>query len=117
MQLFTQNASGTVELQVEAGSNHCSITEPTIKVQYKISIMFDVTALDDQGFLVDSLTFGAYFTALSSWPINYSCEFLAMKIGKDFIKMLTNRKEHVQGIEVTISPFPGVNVQYKAMRD
>lgn len=110
---FVQRAAGHLSLQVVPGSNHCAITEPTIEIDYNIAVGFDVSALDRQGFLFDSLAFKAYFEDLASKPIDFSCEYLTYKICQDFKAMLDQRLPYCRWIEVFVSPFKGVRVEYK----
>lgn len=83
-EFFTQEAKGKATLQIVPGSAHCSITEPTIKIRYKISAELAYGILDKDKFTANSLLFEKYIRQLEETPISISCEMLAKKIAIDF---------------------------------
>lgn len=116
LETFEQHASGHVVLKVVPGTPHCGVDDNTLKLRYQIDLKFDKDALDEHGFLLDNTAFRGYFTALSTVPIDYSCERLADKVAEDILAMMGERAEHVHSIRVTLSPFNGVSVTAKIVQ-
>jgi hypothetical protein len=109
---YKQQASGTITLKVVPGTNHCGVDDNSVTVNYNIEIGFDNDALDDQGFLLDNTAFRGYWTAMSTVPIDISCERLAAKVCRDILGMLGARAANVRYLTVTLSPFDGVSVSH-----
>lgn len=113
MSLFYQRAFGSVVLHVVPGTPHCGVDQQQLTLGYKIEIKYsdELATLDHDGFLLDNTAFKGYFTALSTTPVSISCENLAKKIALDLMSMTSGR--NVEYIEVSLSPFSGIEVEYK----
>jgi hypothetical protein len=107
--MYTQKANGTIDLKVIPGGTHCGIDDNMLHLTYAICLTFDDDALDESGFLLDNTSFRGYWTAMSTVAIDYSCELLAMKVGKDLAAMAG---PHLRSISVELSPFQGVSVTW-----
>lgn len=107
-----QHAFGDVILQVVPKTPHCGLNEETLELHYDIQLEFSCNSLDVHGFLLDNTAFRGYFTALSTVPINISCENLAAKIAEDIRAMLGDRAHTLTYICVELRPFSGVSVSY-----
>lgn len=113
---FEQHAAGHITLKVVPGSPHCGVDDNAVKLSYQIDLAYDKDALDEHGFLLDNTAFRGYFTALSTVPIDISCERLAEKIAEDVLAMMGARATHVRSVRVTLSPFKGVSVTAKIVQ-
>lgn len=107
--MFKQRAFGTTEFQVIPGTPHCGVNDQTVTVNWKIELTWKSDALDENGFLLDNTAFKGYFTAMSTVPVNISCENLAKKIAHDIRDMAGER---LISVSVTLSPFPGVEIEF-----
>jgi hypothetical protein len=114
---FRQGSSGEATIPVVPGSNHCSLTKPAIAIRWEIEFLFDVQALDEKGFLFDAVTFTAYWQALATEGIDYSCELLAYRTLTNLLDMLGERAKYVQHSHIRIYPFGATFAEYFTDRD
>ena len=86
---FEQRDSGFFMVEVE-GANHCGPNHRSPKrFRYDIQIVYKHDSLDDNGFLLDNLTFKQYFRSIGRTAL--SCELLARKTAEDFTGQLQGR--------------------------
>lgn len=112
---FTQKANGIFCVPVVPGTPHCGINDESLcSCAYRVSLEYDDTALDQNGFLLDNTAFRDYFASLASKPITISCENLARQICNDLCALCNHRAYRTT---VALSPFDGVEVSFTYHRD
>jgi hypothetical protein len=99
-----QHSSGTFSVPIIPTTKHCGIDDSTGVFRYQVDIVYrSESALDQDRFLLDNLTFRRYFCSLP--PVDCSCEELTLRAREHFRNALSDRLQHVEAISVRVYPF------------
>jgi hypothetical protein len=107
---FRQSAEGAFECDVVPGTPHCGIDSTHSRFRYHVAITYTSrSVLDSNGFLLDNLTFQAYFNTLGK--LRVSCELVAANAVEYFVALLADNMRYVSDVSVCVFPFDGVCVE------
>lgn len=107
---WQQSAKGDFVIRLKPGTPHCGYTTAPYAIaasfRYDLSLTWDQSALDTNGFLLDNTWFAGYFGYFTDTLLSVSCERLAQLIADDIWRECGTRG--LLRCEVRISALPDV---------
>ncbi len=110
MRSFVQEAEGKFSIRLHPNTPHCGYSNATWAIaatfEYRLILVWSVSALDSNGFLLDNTYFGDYFLAFRDSLLSVSCERFAQLIADDMVREAGTRG--LVRCDVRLSAIPGV---------